>query len=80
MLETLTAFQFAKHIAWPAWPSQLCESLHHLFCSELSQLTEAYALIQGSRDTFGQEAVDTLIKEMEDKRAHFIVRALDSKL
>lgn len=36
-------------------------------------LDEAYALIQGSRDTFGQEAVDTLIKEMEDKRAHFIV-------
>lgn len=36
-------------------------------------LDEAYALIQGSRDTFGQEAVDTLIKEMEDKRANFIV-------
>jgi len=36
-------------------------------------LDEAYALVQGSRDTFGREAVDTLIKEMEDKRANFIV-------
>eukprot|EP00440_Ansanella_granifera_P001548 gb/GFBE01001667.1/.p1 GENE.gb/GFBE01001667.1/~~gb/GFBE01001667.1/.p1 ORF type:complete len:1504 (+),score=424.68 gb/GFBE01001667.1/:1-4512(+) len=36
-------------------------------------IDEAYALIQGDRDTFGQEAVDTLIKEMEDKRGDLIV-------
>eukprot|EP00930_Biecheleria_cincta_P092934 TRINITY_DN8302_c0_g1_i1.p1 TRINITY_DN8302_c0_g1~~TRINITY_DN8302_c0_g1_i1.p1 ORF type:complete len:1700 (-),score=330.39 TRINITY_DN8302_c0_g1_i1:56-5155(-) len=36
-------------------------------------LDEAYALVQGERDSFGQEAVDTLIKEMEDKRKEIIV-------
>jgi len=36
-------------------------------------IDEAYALVQGSRDSFGVEAVDTLIKEMEDNRAHLIV-------
>jgi SpoVK/Ycf46/Vps4 family AAA+-type ATPase len=36
-------------------------------------LDEAYALVQGDKDTFGQEAVDTLIKEMEDKRKSVIV-------
>jgi stage V sporulation protein K len=36
-------------------------------------LDEAYALVQGEKDSFGQEAVDTLIKEMEDKRKQVIV-------
>jgi len=36
-------------------------------------IDEAYSIVRGSRDTFGQEAVDTLIKEMEDKREHVIV-------
>jgi len=36
-------------------------------------LDEAYALVQGDKDSFGQEAVDTLIKEMEDKRKSVIV-------
>ncbi|OLP76219.1 Stage V sporulation protein K [Symbiodinium microadriaticum] len=36
-------------------------------------IDEAYALVQGSRDSYGVEAVDTLIKEMEDNRAHLIV-------
>lgn len=36
-------------------------------------IDEAYALVQGPRDNFGVEAVDTLIKEMEDNRAHLIV-------
>jgi len=36
-------------------------------------LDEAYALVQGPKDTFGREAVDTLIKEMEDNRKHLIV-------
>ncbi|CAK9005155.1 unnamed protein product [Durusdinium trenchii] len=36
-------------------------------------IDEAYALVQGARDNFGVEAVDTLIKEMEDNRAHLIV-------
>ncbi|CAJ1360496.1 unnamed protein product [Effrenium voratum] len=36
-------------------------------------IDEAYALVQGGRDNFGVEAVDTLIKEMEDNRAHLIV-------
>eukprot|EP00913_Durusdinium_trenchii_P026015 g24408.t1 len=36
-------------------------------------IDEAYALCSGARDNFGVEAVDTLIKEMEDNRAHLIV-------
>ncbi|CAE7856354.1 spoVK [Symbiodinium microadriaticum] len=36
-------------------------------------LDEAYSLVNGERDQFGHEAVDTLIKEMEDKRANFVV-------
>jgi hypothetical protein len=36
-------------------------------------IDEAYALVQGDRDTFGQEAVATLIKEMEDRRENVIV-------
>eukprot|EP00441_Pelagodinium_beii_P040476 CAMPEP_0197641358 /NCGR_PEP_ID=MMETSP1338-20131121/15349_1 /TAXON_ID=43686 ORGANISM="Pelagodinium beii, Strain RCC1491" /NCGR_SAMPLE_ID=MMETSP1338 /ASSEMBLY_ACC=CAM_ASM_000754 /LENGTH=1915 /DNA_ID=CAMNT_0043214331 /DNA_START=81 /DNA_END=5831 /DNA_ORIENTATION=+ len=36
-------------------------------------IDEAYALVQGPQDSFGVEAVDTLIKEMEDNRAHIIV-------
>jgi len=36
-------------------------------------IDEAYALVQGPKDTFGREAVDTLIKEMEDNRKHLIV-------
>jgi SpoVK/Ycf46/Vps4 family AAA+-type ATPase len=36
---------------------------------------EAYALKQGPQDNFGQEAVDTLLKRMEDDRGKFIVIA-----
>jgi len=36
-------------------------------------LDEAYSLVQGDRDSFGKEAVDTLIKEMEDKREQLVV-------
>lgn len=34
---------------------------------------EAYALVRSSDDDFGQSAVDTLIKEMEDKRDEVVV-------
>ncbi|CAK9011657.1 Stage V sporulation protein K [Durusdinium trenchii] len=36
-------------------------------------IDEAYALVRDGKDSFGQEAVDTLIKEMEDKRKNVIV-------
>ena len=36
-------------------------------------IDEAYALDGGEGDTFGKEAIDTLIKEMEDKRDDLIV-------
>ena len=36
---------------------------------------EAYALKQGDNDSFGQEAVDALLKRMEDDRGKFIVIA-----
>ncbi|CAJ1399146.1 unnamed protein product [Effrenium voratum] len=36
-------------------------------------IDEAYALVRNGKDAFGQEAVDTLIKEMEDKRKNVIV-------
>jgi len=36
-------------------------------------IDEAYSLVTGERDTFGQEAVATLIKEMEDRRQNVIV-------
>lgn len=34
---------------------------------------EAYSLVQGTEDSYGLEAVATLIKEMEDKRGELIV-------
>ena len=36
---------------------------------------EAYALKQGHGDSFGQEAVDTILKRMEDDRGKFVVIA-----
>lgn len=36
-------------------------------------IDEAYSLFQDDRDVFGREAVDTLIKEMEDKRDNLVV-------
>jgi len=38
-------------------------------------IDEAYALKQGPQDSFGQEAVDTLLKRMEDDRGKFVVIA-----
>jgi SpoVK/Ycf46/Vps4 family AAA+-type ATPase len=38
-------------------------------------IDEAYALKQGQGDSFGQEAVDTLLKRMEDDRGKFVVIA-----
>ena len=34
---------------------------------------EAYTLKQGSQDSFGQEAINTLLKRMEDDRGKFVV-------
>ncbi|MBQ0003387.1 MAG: AAA family ATPase [Treponema sp.] len=42
-------------------------------------IDEAYALKQGEGDSFGQEAVDTLLKRMEDDRGKFIVIAAGYK-
>ncbi len=36
-------------------------------------IDEAYSLVQGPNDTFGMEALDTLIKEMEDHRDKLVV-------
>jgi SpoVK/Ycf46/Vps4 family AAA+-type ATPase len=36
-------------------------------------IDEAYALNTGGNDTFGKEAINTLLKEMEDKRGEFMV-------
>ncbi|MEM7038117.1 MAG: AAA family ATPase, partial [Bacteroidota bacterium] len=38
-------------------------------------IDEAYALSQGSANDFGKEAVETILKRMEDKRGEFIVIA-----
>lgn len=38
-------------------------------------IDEAYALKQGEGDSYGQEAVDTLLKRMEDDRGKYIVIA-----
>lgn len=36
-------------------------------------IDEAYSLVQGDNDSFGKEALDTLIKEMEDNRDKLVV-------
>lgn len=36
-------------------------------------IDEAYSIVQGERDEFGREAVDTLIKLMEDRRKELVV-------
>lgn len=36
-------------------------------------IDEAYALSQGSKDSFGQEAIDTLVAQIENHRADFMV-------
>jgi len=36
-------------------------------------IDEAYSLVQSKHDKFGHEAVDSLIKEMEDNRGHVII-------
>merc|ERR1719253_1516192 len=36
-------------------------------------IDEAYSLVKHSRDTFGKEAVDTLIQEIENHRKHVVV-------
>jgi len=36
-------------------------------------IDEAYALSQGDRDSFGQEAIDTLVAQIENHRADFMV-------
>jgi|GEM_PF-1094423 len=36
-------------------------------------IDEAYSLFQGERDTFGMEAIATLVKEMEDHRNELVV-------
>lgn len=36
-------------------------------------IDEAYSLAQGSENDFGQEAIDTLVKEMEDHRDNLVV-------
>ena len=38
-------------------------------------LDEAYALVSGDNDSFGKEALDTLMKEMEDHREDLVVIA-----
>lgn len=42
-------------------------------------IDEAYSLVQGESDQFGQEAVDALLKRMEDDRGKFIVIAAGYK-
>lgn len=36
-------------------------------------IDEAYSLASGSENDFGQEAIETILKTMEDKRGHFAV-------
>ena len=36
-------------------------------------IDEAYSLVQNHQDSYGQEAIDTLVKEMEDHRERLIV-------
>jgi AAA+ superfamily predicted ATPase len=51
--------------------SKLCDSA----MGGILFIDDANALKQGPSDTFGQEAVDTLLKRMEDDRGKFVVLA-----
>ena len=43
-------------------------------------IDEAYALAQGGDNDFGQEAIDTLVKMMDDNRDRLVVISQDTRI
>jgi len=76
ILERGDVIECDRQMMVAGYSGQTAEKTHHLIESARGSvlfIDEAYTLIQGPNDFFGREAVETLLKRMEDLRGEIIV-------